>query len=179
MANLCSFEMRLRGSHDNIEHFYNAMIQNGDIWMGRGADAEIEFEDEDCARITGNCKWSIVSALIDNAISMRSGSKRWYFGAYKPSEFITLWEACKKWSVDMEVYSEEGGCCFQEHFMCIDGEIVCEDCVNWEEYFVDDYETKEEAEEDLEIEITDEEWEEGLSEGRFTRGGFENWDFEI
>lgn len=179
MANLCSFQMYVRGKSEDITKFYNAMIQKGDIWMGRGADADIEFEDEDYACITGSCKWSVVSALIDNAISMRSGSDRWYFGDYKPSEFITLWEACKKWNLDMEVYSEESGCCFQEHFVCAKGDIICEDCVEWEEYWIDDYETKEEAEEDLEMQITDEEWAEGLSEGCFTRGGFDNWDFEI
>lgn len=183
MANLCSFSMKVRGEHDNIEKFYNAMMQDGNIYMGRGADAEINYNDEDgTAHIDGCCKWSVVSAMVDNAISMRSNPDRWGWGDGvdpKSLEFITLWEACERWSIVMEVYSEEGGCQFQEHFLCDKGDVICEDCVNWEEYFVDDYETKEEAEEDMDIEITDEEWAEGLSEGRFTRGGFESWDFEI
>jgi hypothetical protein len=182
MANLCSFLMKVRGNKEDILQFYKALTQDGKIWMGRGAGADLEFEGEDLATLTGTCKWSIQSALIDNAISMRTDSRSWYFGeglSSKDFEFVTLYEACERWSLVMEVYAEECGCQFQEHFVCDKGEVLCDDCVNWEEYFVEDYETKEEAEEDLEITITDEEWATGLEEGRFTRGGFESWDFEI
>ena len=183
MANLCSFLMKVCGEHDNIEKFYNAMMQNGTIYMGRGADASIDYDDENgTAQIDGCCKWSVVSALIDNAISMRTNPERWYWDNIPNKdelEFITLWEACKRWNLIMEVYSEECGCCFQEHFRCDKGDIIYEECIDWEEYFIDDYETKEEAEEDLEITITDKEWAIGLKEGCFSRGGFGSWDFEI
>ena len=39
------------------------------------------------------------------------------------------------------------------------------------------YYTKEDAERELEIKITDEEWNSG--EDFISRGGFENWNFEI
>lgn len=180
MANICSFSMFVRGEVDNIISFYNAMQQNGSIYMGRGADAEINIDEEDkSAHIDGWCKWSIQSALIDNAESMRTNPDKWYWGDdVDPSklEFITLWEACKKWNIDMEVYSEESGCEFQEHYMYVNGDIVCEDCVEWNEYFLDEYTTKEDAEADLGIVITDEEWEQ---HDIVSRGGFESWDFEI
>lgn len=180
MANICSFQMCVRGNCGDIEKFYDAMCQKGNIYMGRGAEAEIEFESEDRAFITGWCKWSIQSALIDNAESMRSNPDRWWWGDDvdpKNLEFITLWEACKKWNIDMEVYSEECGCCFQEHYVCVDGDIVCEECVEWNEYLLEDYETKEDAEADYGTTFTDEEW--ANKDERVTRGGFENWDFEI
>lgn len=178
MANMCNFVMRVRGKHENIEKFYNAMNQNGNVYMGRGAEADIEYEDNDVAEINGWCKWSIVSSLIDNAISMREHPDRWhFFEDISEVEFITLIEACQKWNIDMEVYSEEPGCCFQEHFMVINGELVDENCVDWYEYCIDDFETKEEAERELDIEISNEEWESG--EAFISRGGFESWDFEI
>ena len=180
MANICSFQMCVRGNCSNIEKFYDAMMQKGNIYMGRGAEAEIEFESEDRAMITGWCKWSVISALVDNAVSMRTNPSRWYWGDDvdpKNLEFITLFEACKKWNLDMEVYSEECGCCFQEHFVFIDGDLVCDECVEWEEYDLCDYETKEEAEEECGTKFTDEEW--ARRDDRITRGGFENWDFEI
>lgn len=179
MANICDFEMRVRGEHENIKKFYDAMTQNGTIYMGRGADAEIEFEDEDYACITGWCKWSVISAMDTNAVSMRTEPDIWYWGDginSKDLEFITLFEACKRWNLDMEVYSEEPGCCFQEHYVVINGELVCSECVEWNEYCIYDFETKEEAEKELGIEITDEEWEECEY---ISRGGFESWDFEI
>ena len=182
MANICDFSMRVRGQKDDIEKFYNAMCQNGNVYMGRGTDAEINYEDEDeyyTAWIQGWCKWSVQSAMIDNAISMRTEPNMWYFGDSVDKskiEFITLIEACQKYSLDMEVFSEESGCCFQEHIMVIDGEVVIDDCVEWNEYCLDDFDTKEEAEEELEIKITDEEWDEG---GFISRGGFGEWEFEI
>lgn len=179
MANVCSFIMCVKGTHDNIEKFYNAMSQNGKIYMGRGADASIQHNDEEGnAFIDGWCKWSIQSSLIDNAVSMRENPNSWYWGEGVDAstlEFVTLWEACERWNLDMEVYSEEPGCCFQEHYMYIDGEVTC-DCVEWNEYCLDDYETKSEAEQDLEINITAEEWAEG---GFISRGGFGSWDFDI
>lgn len=181
MANICDFQMCVRGNCSDIEKFYDAMCQKGTIYMGRGASAEIEFESEDRAMITGWCKWSVVSAMVINAESMRSEPDIWYWGEGKTSEgleFITLFEACKKWNIDMEVYSEESGCCFQEHYVFVDGDLICEECVEWNEYWLDDYETKEEAESELGIEITDEEWENG-ADNYISRGGFENWDFEI
>lgn len=181
MANICSFSMCVNGNHNDIESFYNAMLQKGNIYMGRGADAEIQYEDEeDRAFIDGWCKWSIQSALIDNAISMRKEPNRWYWGEDTDAsklEFITLFEACKKWNLDMEVYSEECGCAFQEHYVIVDGDVICDDCIDYYEYCIDDYKTKEDAEEELGIEITDEEWNSG--ECFISRGGFENWDFEI
>lgn len=179
MANICDFNMRVRGKHENIEKFYNAMIQNGNVCMGRGAEAEIEYEDDDVANINGWCKWSVLSAMIDNAISMRTEPNMWYFGPDVDAsqfEFITLIEACQKWNLDMEVYSEECGCCFQEHILVLNGELVANECVEWNEYSIEDYETKEEAEADLDIEITDQEWEHDYF---ISRGGFDNWDFEI
>lgn len=182
MANICGFSMRVRGQKNDIEKFYNAMQQKGNVYMGRGADAEIEYEDEDeysIGWIQGWCKWSVVSALVDNAISMRTEPNRWYFGDDVDTskiEFVTLIEACKKYNLDMEVFSEEPGCCFQEHIMIIDGDVIIDDCAEWIEYDLDEFDTKEEAEEALEIEITDEEWSDG---GFISRGGFGEWEFEI
>lgn len=180
MANICSFSMRVKGNKDDIEQFYNAMSQKGTIYMGRGAEADIDWDDDDVAMIDGWCKWSVQSAMVTNAISMRTEPDIWYWGdgvSSKGLEFITLFEACKKWNIIMEVYSEEGGCQFQEHYICDKGDIICDECVNWEEHDIDDYETKEDAEEELGIKLTDEEWANKYE--RVTRGGFPDWDFEI
>ena len=178
MANICSFQMMVRGKHDDIESFYNAMSQNGNIWMGRGADAEIKYNDEEgTAFIDGWCKWSIQSAMIDNAISMRTEPGMWAFSTVDRNslEFITLLEATERWDLVIEAYSEEPGCCFQEHYVFDNGDILEDDCIEWYEYYLDDYSTKEEAESELGMEITDEEWEEGYAGS----GGFTEWKFDI
>lgn len=179
MANMCNFSMYVKGNHGDIEQFYNAMSQKGNVYMGRGAEAEIIWDDDDVAVIDGWCKWSVISSLVDNAVSMRSEPNKWAWSAEdkeKDLEFVTLFEACKKWNLVLEVYSEECGNEFQEHYICDKGEVTCNECVEWHEHCLDDHDTKEEAEEELDIEITDEEWEDG---GFISRGGFANWDFEI
>lgn len=180
MANLCSFLMKVKGNkEEDIESFCKALSQNGKIWMGRGAEIDPTFEDDGIAIISGWCKWSVMSALIDNAISMRTEPERWYHPEDEEEhEYITLWEACERWNLVIEVYSEEGGCCFQEHYICDKGDIICDQCEDWEVYYVDEYETKEEAEEDFGVEFTDAEWE-NQGDGIICRGGFENWFFEI
>ena len=180
MANICSFCMCVKGNHDNIINFYNAMSQKGNVWMGRGAAADIQWEDDgNKAFIDGWCKWSIQSAMIDNAISMRTESDKWYFedADITTLEFVTLPEACKKWNITMEVYSEEPGCCFQEHFLIDKENTIIDECVEWNEYYIEDFETKEEAETELGIAIMDSEWDN--NDEYITRGGFKNWNFEI
>ena len=78
----------------------------------------------------------------------------------------------------MEVYSEESGCCFQEHYICDKGDVICDECVEWNEYYLGEYETKEEAERELGIIITDDEWLDNKDD-YITRGGFPDWYFEI
>ena len=189
MANICDFSMFVIGKKNDIEAFYNALTQEGNFWIGRGVnDTELNLEIykndncnaeiDYCAEINGWCKWSVYSALIDNAISMRDNNTKWYFGDVDVNKlhFLTLYEASKKWNLSIEIFSAEGGMCFQEHYIVRYGVLEVNECVDWYEYFLDDYETKEEAEEDLEIEITDQEWE--IRE-IITRGGFKTWDFTI
>ena len=182
MANMCDFEMRVAGRRVDIAAFFDAMEQRGKYIMGRGASADIYYDDDEPttkATIYGYCKWSVMSALVDNAIDMRKHPENWCWPGSDERdddcEYITLFEACRKWNLDMEVYSAESGCCFQEHYMIEDGTLTCEDCVDYYEYYIGDYETIEEAEAELDTDITNEEW----LEGEFiTRGGFE-WEFSI
>jgi hypothetical protein len=109
---------------------------------------------------------------------MRMEPNMWHFGDVDVSKlrFITLFEACEEWELAVEVYSEECGCEFQEHYIIENEDILCNDCVDYYEFCLDDFETKEEAEEEYGIIITDEEWESG---GYISRGGFEEWIFTI
>lgn len=164
MANLCSFNMVVIGNKkENIDLFHNMMNQNGTTWMGRGAEVSIDNIDEEEGRyraeLSGWCKWSVEAAMVSNAISMRTHPEIWS-GHGKDEHgndlrFITLYEACKELDLDMEVYSEEPGCEFQEHYLFKDGNLEVSECVHYTEEY-------------------DEE------EGEYIpHGGFGDWDFEI
>lgn len=180
MANLCSFKMCLRGGKENIQKFFDAMSQKDTLYMGRGADAELEFEDDDYAFITGCCKWSVKAAMVRNAISMRTEPEKWAFskGVDKNTlEFITLFEAAARFKLEIEVYSEEGSNGFMEHIVIDKDKVLKDETVEFFEYFLDDedeYLNKKDAESKIGISISDEDWEEGY----LRVGGFD-WDFTI
>lgn len=179
MANICSFIMKVKGEKNNIEAFFAAMEQRETIWMGRGAEASIKYgEDGTIATIDGWCKNSVKSALIDSAVSMRTTPNNWTFGGMNPSEleFITLCEACERYHVEAETYSEESGCCFQEHMhIGNDGEFLDNETVPYFEWMKDCYSSKEEMEKDNGEKFTDEEW--NSPSDVITRGGFSTWEF--
>lgn len=163
MANICNFSMMVKGKKKDIEQFMDMIEKKGTTWMGRGAiidfiDMEEVGNDIFRCQIDGNTKWSVESSMISNAISMRKEPHIWSFGDdvdESKLSFITLFEACKQLELDMEVYSEECGCGFQEHFKFIEGELVIDECVDY-------------------IEVYNEETDEYESSG-----GFDSWDFEI
>lgn len=189
MPNYCNYSMSVVGKQrKNVEEFikimnadynYGTMEFNSDRHMFRVFEAEsdeiVEREDGRFqVGISGYCAWSVRCCMFEDG----------YYRDLKkdyPKEFrgTTLLIESARLGIDIEVYSEESGMCFQEHYVIIEGELVRDESVDYEEWWVEDYETKEEAEEELEIKITDEEWAEGKSEGYFTRGGFDSWDFEI
>ena len=109
MANMCDFTMCVKGERKDIEKFYEALILKGNIHMGRGSEAMIGInENGNLAYIGGWCKWSLASALYDNAISMRKELNMWYFGENVNSdelEFVTIVEASEKWDLIVEAYS--------------------------------------------------------------------------
>ena len=163
MANICDFSMMVKGEKENIEQFIDMMQQKGTVWMGRGAviHSQDMEETELCeiyrCQIDGETKWSIQSSMVSNAISMRTEPDKWEFGDTDKTTltFVTLFEACEQLQLDMEVYSEECGCGFQEHYVFVDGNLVAEECVDYTEEYNEETEEYESS------------------------GGFDSWDFEI
>lgn len=179
------YSMCVKGKKENINEFikvikagydYGAMEFDHDRHFCRVFEAYYE-EIEDLGNglaqviINGDCAWSVNSCMFEDG----------YYSSLKaayPNEFrgTTLPIESKRLGLDIEVFSEECGMCFQEHYVIINGDVIIDECVDWYEYCIDEYKTKEEAEEDLGIEITDEEWEEHEF---ISRGGFGDWNFDI
>ena len=184
MPNYCNYSMCVKCTKENVEEFvkvikadydYNNMQFTYHRHMFRVFEAECnEIEEIDCGVyrtiINGYCAWSVATCMLEDGY-YRDNRKK--FGIN--SRGTTLIKESDMLNLEIEVFSEECGCCFQEHYVFDNGEVLCDDCVDYEEYWFDDYETKEEAEEELEIDITDEEWVEGFS----SCGGFSEWSFDI
>ena len=162
MANICDFSMVVKGKKENIEQFIDMMEQKGTVWMGRGATInfkgmeEVENGKYRC-QIDGDTKWSVKSSMVLNAASMRENPDMWAFGEGVDKtklSFVTLFGACEQLELAMEVYSEECGEGFQEHYLFAEGVLMIDETVEYTEKYneeTDEYESS---------------------------GGFD-WDFEI
>jgi hypothetical protein len=185
MSNPCFYSMKVKGTKEDVEEFikvikadynYDTMEFSFDRHLQRVFSAEEEdievIDSNTCSVfISGECAWSVVVCMLDDGyyVDMKARLGNKFRGT-------TLEIESERLNLDIEVFSEECGCCFQEHYVILHGVVEVEECVEWHEYFLDEYESKEEAEDELEIEITDAEWEE---REMITRGGFGDWDFSI
>ena len=189
MPNYCYYQMCVRGTKENIERFinviqadynYSTMEFSNDRHLFRVFEADydkIEKLDENDYRviISGDCAWSVSGCMLnEHRSSYYSRIKEQY-----PNDFrgTTLPKESKRLHLDIEVYSEECGEAFQEHYHFKNGKTIANECVDYNEYCIGDYNSKVEAEEDLGIKITDEEWNSG--EEYIRRGGFEEWYFDM
>lgn len=187
MPNYCNYSMCVVGAKENVEEFikvinsnydYNKMEFDYDRHMFRVFEAicdEIEerYNGTYQAIINGYCAWSVASCMLEHG----------YYQDCKASfgdnfRGTTLLLESERLGLDIEVFSEESGMCFQEHYIIRKGNLTTDECVDWCEHYLGDYETKEEAEEDLGMQLTDEEWE-NYSDDYISRGGFGDWEFEI
>ena len=179
MANLCSFEMIAIGTKENMKKFIDALSQEGPIWMGRGAAVYVNDDnnalytgDNIIVNISGSCKWGLIASLIQDAISMQHQKETskgiWDNddGFLDTHEFITLFEACKKWNIQMEAYSEEPGQGFAEHLSYIN-DVPKTEVTKYYETWIDHFDTKESAEKEHGP-ISDEAWDNGY----ISNGGF-------
>lgn len=157
MANICEFKMQLKGSCADINKFVDALTWKGRVYIGYGiSNTDILISEYNSLTIAGNCKWIIQSALIDKAEQMQKEKELGVNNSVINSadEFITLFEACKRFNVNMEVYSKEPSCHFQEHYKYENGEIL------------DDVADCSEAIDDKTDEVT-------------ITGGYSSWDFDL
>lgn len=183
MPNYCDYEMMVKGKKENVEEFVmviktdyeydkagNCKCEAGrHLWRVFEANSDIvDIEDGlVVASVWGYCAWSVFSCMFDGD------------GTYqhdRPNGCGTTLEIeSKNLGLEIEVYSKEPGMCFMEHYYIDNGEITTDECVEYAEYCISDYETKKEAEEELGIIISDYEWE---HEDYVGRGGME-WEFSI
>ncbi len=110
---MASFTIKIKGTKKNISKFFSALTHEGDVWMGRGTEADICYLSKREALITGTCKDNIHNDLI-------AGTK-YRSDLDTPKESITLFDACKKYRVSMVLHSEDAP--FFERYSCSRGKI--------------------------------------------------------
>ena len=129
MANECTFSALVTGRVENVREFLKIMQKH---WA-YGVLCEDEPQIEDFApdaiiseHVEGYCRWSVLCA-------MRSEYRN-------PS----IESESKRLNLFVEFYSTEPGCAFQEHVFIKKGAVCIDDCVDYEEIYVGDYNSIEE-----------------------------------
>ena len=189
MANICAFSMKVVGEKTNVDSFVSALEQKGKFCMGRGGFINVKDDFDDGSILYGKVKWSMLSSLIEDAVSMReqkeTGEGVWMNidGFIDNHEFITLPEASKRFDVDVEAYSTEPLHEFAEHILVKKGVTVIDDCVPYREIWVGLYKNYEEFSKccpNLTKEIGKQEFEKLLtSDDCRIIGGFGSTEFSI
>lgn len=171
MANLCSYSMRIKGTKENVNEFYERM-ENYDkpnhLWRVE-ADIYGEYVNEDGTTtidVAGSCAWSIESCCRASGYS----------------EGVDLFEVnSRELDLEIECWSDECGCCFQEHYLYKKGECLIDDYVRWNEYYYDEFDFESFEDFKKEYDIPKHVTENDLDDGCYWHtGGFDNYcEFQI
>lgn len=135
MANNCFYDMKITGRKENIKELIQMLKWEGKYennGIGRVFSCYDSSIEEICGDIGytlvfGDCAWSVNSAMMNNA------------GREHGLESET-----GRLDLIVEVYSSEPGIGFQEHILINKGIVEINDCMDYEEHYVEDYETIEE-----------------------------------
>lgn len=147
MANYCEYTMKITGRKEVVNELIEMMKWQGkhtDNGLGRIYDCWVEDAEEYdetfvSVYANGNCAWSVLTAM------------RNYKGRHPSLESET-----KRLGLLVEVYSSEPGMCFQEHCMIDKGSVVIDECIDYEEHYIGDFDTIEEYNEEYRTNFTEE-----------------------
>ena len=147
MANNCLFDMKITGGEEGIKELVSMLRWEGKF-KGAGLGRVYSFEADEIektnipgvyqTRGAGDCAWSVLTAMCKE------------YRADAPS----LESETERLGLVVEVYSSEPGCCFQEHYLFAKGDLVIDECVDYEEHWVEGPEHLEEYNEEYGTDFT-------------------------
>lgn len=159
MANNCLFDYKIVGKEENVNELIEMMQWEGRFENeGLGRIYEIwsdEAQDNGDGTVSvlgyGDCAWSVLTAMRN-------------YGGRTPS----LESETERLGLKIEIYSSEPGCAFQEHVIIDNGQVVEEQCVDYEEHWIWEFDTIEEYNQEYGTNFT----EDMVDEGNIYVGGF-------
>lgn len=137
MPNWCEYDMCVVSKNrEALERLIRVMNYEDDEYyiyrVSQATAGEIEYDDDlYTVRIMGFVAWSC-SSWFDN---MERKDETIKSGGH----YITLDLICKRLSIAVEVFGEESGMGFQEHFLCnANGDVIYNECAEWHQIWFDD-----------------------------------------
>ncbi len=179
MPNLCDYEIKVQGKEEDVKEFVK--ILKADYYIDEnGVDScerhfwrvfEADVIDEGMENgiyynlVAGYCAWSVYSCMAEGTFTYNDDNPN--------CGGTSLQKESERLHLIIEVFSEECGCAFMEHFVYKNGETLVYDCVEWNEYPTEDFDTVEEMNDEYGTTFTQEEFE----NNNFLSTGGMKWNF--
>lgn len=174
--------MAITGKENKVEELIQIMQNRYDgtpdeplhLWRVFSADETMRMRYDDTkdvvtVTIDGECAWSVASCMFEGGYQARFNSNGQRNGT-------TLEKETKRLGLAVEIYSEELGCTFMEHYIIASGNFIADECVDWKQYFMEDFECVDDFNKTTGENWTQQQFEE-YDEDFFETGGIE-WDFD-
>lgn len=160
MANNCFFEMKVTGNKESVETLIKMLKWKDEFeesGLGRVYDIYEIYREEPVNEIVsvilyGDCAWSVLTAMRK----------------YEKIRIKNLEDVSEQLNLVIEVFSKEPGVGFQEHVLIAQGDVITDDCVDYEEHWVEEFETIEEYNAEYDTNFT----EDMVEDGYVCIGGF-------
>ena len=144
MPNICCYEMKIIGKKENVnklitylQAFYDynssAEVCKEDKHFFRVFDAYVDEQTDQYAIVSGSCAWSVTSCMLHQGnINYYTDFKKRYPKIFQGT---CMEETTEELDLKVEIFSEEPGEGFMEHYLIDKGKILIDDCVDYyEEY---------------------------------------------
>ena len=174
MPNLCNFSMMVIGEEEKLDEFIEILHNDYDnLHMFRIFEAYEEYREElddnkMVCLLNGECAWSVFVCMFPGEYTYYDSEKD------SPTKTNILIES-ERLGLDIEIFSEECGMCFMEHYIIKSGELIVDEESTYKIFCTADYETVEEFNKDTGLNISKDIFE---KRDYITKGGFP-WKFTI
>lgn len=127
MANDCFYELRAKGSEANLKRLASILkYDDKEYALSRIFSAEICDETKDAISIFGDCAWSVYCCMCEGDSTYFNGGTPVFDNGAKRT---TIDRLAKMLNLKIEIWSEECGIGFQEHYLINEeGEFLIDDC---------------------------------------------------
>ena len=165
MPNICNFMLKAKSDElENIKRFISVLSHDVDkekeeaeednclagyrfsrVWIDDCGWIEVDEENKS-VEVYGECAWSVYSCMFEGEYTYYNQWKQ-----YEEEKVTSILIVSKLLNLTVEIFSEETGMCFEEHFIVENGEILVDECL---ELIIDE----EEGDEDDPVYISPLEW---------------------
>lgn len=178
MANNCFYDMKIVGdTKEAVDEFVGMLTyENQDRYFARIFDADVyertEINGKYTAKVSGDCAWSVHSCMCDGMFT--------YYDKGRDDKLTCLSVETERLGLTVEIYSEEPGVGFAEHYIYQNGDCLLEDEVDLAEYWWDDGSSLEEFLDEYGLnDLNDEQLNQLKEEGYIVIGGYGKIEFSI